>query len=108
MLFPQIVDISDKGQMVIPVDMRRFLGIKPKGKVFVRPDEVEKKLTVTPIKEDNIIEATYGMLASNDGKSWTRELVEERKRDLTREEIKFDSLFKNTSTKRNKKSNDND
>lgn len=106
MLFPQVVDISDKGQLLIPVDFRRSLGIKPKGKVFVWPDEKEKKLTIRPLRKENIVEATYGMLASNDGKSWTQELVEERRRDLIREETKFDSLFKNvrkTPAKRRQK-----
>lgn len=86
MLWPQIVDVSDKGQVLIPVDIRRALGIKSRGQVLAVPDKKRRKLVISAIKGENIVEATYGMLASQDGRSWTSELLEEREQDLIQEE----------------------
>lgn len=102
MLFPKIVDVSEKGQIVIPAGMRQALGIKAKGKVYVVPDKKKKKLVIKPMEGKDIIEAAHGMLASGDGKSWTRELLEERRRDLIREETKFDRFFEKSSRGRRK------
>ncbi|OGM69673.1 hypothetical protein A2975_01000 [Candidatus Woesebacteria bacterium RIFCSPLOWO2_01_FULL_44_14] len=94
MLLPRIVDVSDKGQILIPVDMRRAFGIKPKSWVYIVPDKKKKKLAVEPIGKD-LIGHLRGILADVDpGRSWAQELVEERRRDLIREETKFDTLFK--------------
>lgn len=99
MLFPQILDVSDKGEILIPVKIREALGIKPKGKVFLYPQIEEKKAEIESCPE-NIIEATYGMLASKDGRLWTKELLEERKRDLKREEIKSEFFIKKQTSKK--------
>lgn len=89
MLFPQVVDISDKGQILVPVDIRRAFGFQPKGKAYLIPDEVQKKLVIKPMKK-NIVEELSGKFADIEpGRSWTRELVEERRRDAAREEAKF-------------------
>lgn len=50
------------------------------------PDKKRRKLVISAVRGDNIVEATYGMLASQDGKSWTSELLQERKQDLIQEE----------------------
>lgn len=93
MLFPQIVDISDKGQLLIPVDIRRSFGFLPKGKAYLIPDEAQKKLVIKPMKK-NIVEELSGKFADIEpGRSWTKELVEERRRDAIREETKLDTFF---------------
>lgn len=97
MLLPTIVDVSPKGQILIPADIRKALGIKPKGQVFIKPDSKQGKMEVKALTKDNIIDLAYGMLASNDGKSWTKELEEERRRDLIREETKLDVFFQKKS-----------
>lgn len=66
--------------------MRRALGIKSRGQVLAVPDKKRGKLVISAVRGDNIVEATYGMLASPDGKSWTRELLAERAQDLIQEE----------------------
>lgn len=102
MLIPRIVDVSEKGQILIPVALRRHFGVKPKGKVYLLPDEKEKAIKIKPIKK-NIVDELCGILADVDkGHSWTQELAEERRRDLIREETKFDSLFKKQKTMRRK------
>lgn len=102
MLLPQIVDVSEKGQILIPVAMRKALGIRPKGKVFLYPKMEEGKVIIAPMKKDDIIESAYGMLARDDGKKWTDELLKEKRRDLIKEETKFERLFKKKVKRVNK------
>lgn len=86
MMVPKIVDVSNKGMILIPVAMRRFFGVKPKGKVFLLPNEKENKIEVKPIKKD-LVNELCGMFAHIDKKaSWTGELEKERQRDLKKEE----------------------
>ncbi|OGK08523.1 hypothetical protein A2767_05495 [Candidatus Roizmanbacteria bacterium RIFCSPHIGHO2_01_FULL_35_10] len=91
MLLPQIVDVSEKGQILIPVAIRKALGIRPKGKVFLYPKVEEKKMLLEPLEGNDIIESTFGMLAKDKsrGKSMTQKLLEERRRDLAGEETTF-------------------
>lgn len=90
MLLPTIVDVSPKGQILIPAAIRKALGVKPNGKVFVAPDLEKKKIIIEVLEGEDIIDFAYGMLKRKKGeKSMTRELLEERKTDLKREEIKF-------------------
>jgi len=89
MLFPKVVDVSKKGQILIPVGMRKALGFRPKGKVFLLPFEEEDKIEVKPIKK-SLVEELCGVFAGVDKKSsWTKELLEERRRDLKKEEKDF-------------------
>lgn len=83
-LMPTTIDVSQKGQVLIPADFRRLLGIKPKGKVIILPRVMEKKLVIEPIDEEPI-KAACGLFATKDGQSWTKELIQERKKDLKRE-----------------------
>lgn len=97
MLLPTIVDVSPKGQILIPAAIRKALGVKPNGKVFVAPDLEKKTIIIEALEGKGIIDFAYGMLKRKKGeKSMTRELLEERKRDLKREEKKI-----NYFTKRN-------
>lgn len=84
-LLPTTIDVSAKGQVLIPVLIRRALGIKPKGKVILFPKIKRKRLIVEPVEEDPI-EAACGLFATKDGESWTEELLKERKKDLKKEE----------------------
>ena len=82
--FPTFVDVSNKGQILIPVNLRRLSGIRNKGKVLVYPTK-NKKLIVEPVADDPI-KAACGFLADKDNRSWSSELIEERKKDLSKEE----------------------
>lgn len=84
-LVPTSIDVSPKGQVLIPVFMRRALGIKPKGRVVLLPEVEAKRLIIEPVKEDPI-EAVCGLFAAKDSESWTDELLKERKKDLRKEE----------------------
>jgi AbrB family looped-hinge helix DNA binding protein len=49
-----IVNVSHKGQVVIPVDLRRRFGIEPNGKVEVT--ELNNEIVVIPLPKDPIKE----------------------------------------------------
>ncbi len=83
-LVPTTVDVSPKGQILIPANFRRLLGIKPKGKVVILPKIMEKKLIIEPIDKEPV-RAACGLFAAKDGQSWTKELIQERKKDLQKE-----------------------
>lgn len=94
MLLPTIVDVSPKGQILIPAAIRKALGVKPNGKVYLLPHLKEQKIEIKPLKK-NIVEELCGIFANVDkGRSWTKELEEERHRDLIRGETKLDVFFK--------------
>lgn len=76
-----IVKTSSKGQIVIPAEIRKKLGIKP-GQL-VNLTVVEDKAFITPIPEDPI-RALRGILKGKP--SMAQALVEERKEEVKREE----------------------
>lgn len=84
-LMPTLLNVSNKGQILIPVDVRKAMGIKPNGKVLLYPLVNNKSVLIEPIKEDTI-EAACGMLANGSKKSWSEELIKERLKDLKKEE----------------------
>ncbi|HIE43285.1 MAG TPA: AbrB/MazE/SpoVT family DNA-binding domain-containing protein [Candidatus Omnitrophica bacterium] len=73
------VTVSVKGQMVIPAELRRRYGIKPKSKVeFI---DTGKEIIMVPLPEENVKKNSYGVLkgvSSSDLISYRRE---ERKRE---------------------------
>jgi AbrB family looped-hinge helix DNA binding protein len=71
-----IVKTSSKGQIVIPKEVRKKLGITPGKKVLFRI--VGKHAEITPLPEDSI-KAMRGILKG--GRSLAKELLAERKRD---------------------------
>lgn len=80
-----IVKTSTKGQVVIPAEIRKKIGLKPGGKVLVAISD-DKKITIEPIPADPI-EVLRGSLKGTP--SLTRALLEERHEDRKREETKF-------------------
>ncbi len=85
-----IVKTLAKGQIVIPVEIRKKIGLKPGRKVLVTM-ESERKVTLEPLPEDPIRQLR-GILKG--GPSLTRELLQERRRDRRREEEKFARLIR--------------
>jgi len=71
-----IVKTSSKGQIVIPKEVRKKLGITPGKKVLFRI--VGKHAEIIPLPEDSI-KAMRGILKG--GRSLAKELLAERKRD---------------------------
>lgn len=71
-----IVKTSSKGQIVIPKEIRKKLGITPGKKVLFRI--VDKHAEITPLPEDPI-KTMRGILKG--GGSLARELLTERKKD---------------------------
>ena len=76
-----IVKTSSKGQIVIPAEIRKKLGIKPGQKVALRL--VEDKAVIEPLPEDPI-KALRGILKGKP--SMTKALLNERKKEIEREE----------------------
>ena len=71
-----IVKTSSKGQVVIPKDIRKRLGIIPGKRLLFRI--VEDHAEITPLPDDPIA-SLRGSLKG--GKSLTKELLAERKKD---------------------------
>lgn len=76
-----IVKTSSKGQIVIPIEIRKKLGIKPGQRVNLTV--VDDKVFITPMPEDPI-KALRGILKGKP--SMAQALVEERKQEVKREE----------------------
>jgi len=76
-----IVKTSSKGQIVIPAEIRKKLGIKPGQKVAFTL--VEDKALIEPLPEDPI-KALRGILKGKP--SMTKALLNERKKEIEREE----------------------
>lgn len=86
MLQPVIMNVSSKGAVVIPVKIRRALGIMPKGKVILIPKTNEAKAEILAAEEDPI-EYLCGVLKGK--RSGVKELLEERKKDLEIDEREY-------------------
>jgi AbrB family looped-hinge helix DNA binding protein len=78
---PSVVRASTKGQVVIPAELRKELGIRPGTRLGVRA--VAGTIVLTPLGDDPIA-AGLGMLKGED--SLTQALLEERAAELEREE----------------------
>jgi len=85
MILPTTLDISNKGQLLIPSALRKALGFRLRGKVMVFPNLHDQTLTLKPIKAVDIVSAGHGLLASPDGKTWTKDLLADRKVDQLHE-----------------------
>jgi len=79
-----VVKTSAKGQVVIPAEIRRALGIKPGTKFHVRAEG--KEVVLFPLPADPI-RALRGVVKG--GPSLTRALLEDHKEDREREEKKL-------------------
>ncbi|NTV34716.1 MAG: AbrB/MazE/SpoVT family DNA-binding domain-containing protein [Deltaproteobacteria bacterium] len=75
-----VVRTSSKGQIVIPVEIRRKLGIKPGQRVTLTL--IEDKAVITPLPMDPI-KALRGTLKGEP--SMTKDLLRERKEEIKRE-----------------------
>jgi AbrB family looped-hinge helix DNA binding protein len=78
-----IATVSSKGQLVIPKEIRDYLGIKPKQKVLLKI--VKDHVEIEPLPE-NPVEAFRGIF--KEGSSLTKALLREREEDKRREEKK--------------------
>lgn len=87
-----IVKTSSKGQVVIPVEIRKKLGIKPGQRVNLTL--VDDKAVITPLPEDPI-KALRGALKGKP--SMTEALLEDRKREIEREEKVTSRLLRRSS-----------
>ena len=79
-----VVKTSAKGQVVIPKEVRRALGIKPGTRFHVRAEGSEVVLFPLP---DDPIRALRGIVKG--GPSLAKALLEDRREELEREEKKF-------------------
>ena len=79
------VTVSKKGWVVIPREIRQRYGIRPGDKVQVV--DYAERIAIIPAMKDPIQEAR-GMLKGRP--SLTKALLEERRRDLEREEQKIE------------------
>jgi len=80
-----IIKTSPKGQILIPKEMRRKLGLKGGQKVSLKLIG-DQKIELTPIPIEPV-EAFCGIF--QEGSSLTEALLKERKQELTHEESKI-------------------
>jgi AbrB family looped-hinge helix DNA binding protein len=85
-----IVKTSEKGQVVIPAELRERIGLRPGAKVLVTLAG-ERRVAIEPVPDDPI-EAACGMLRG--GASLTKALLEDRREELEREEKKSARFFR--------------
>ena len=78
--------VSAKGWVVIPSELRRRYGLKPG--TFVEFEESKDRIMLIPKTRDPV-EELYGKLSASE--SLTRELLEDRAREIDREEAKLRS-----------------
>ncbi len=83
-IIPPLLKVSNKGQILIPVELRRAFNIKPSGHVVAYPIN-EEKIIIEAVDKDPI-NAACGLLADSSKKSWSKELVSERQKEKQREE----------------------
>lgn len=76
-----IVKTSSKGQVVIPVEIRKKLGIKPGQRVNLTL--VDDKAVITPLPEDPI-KALRGILKGKS--SMAQALLNDRRKEIEKEE----------------------
>lgn len=74
--------ISAKGWVVIPKELRRKYGLTPGTPVDVI--DYGGVLAIVPLPADPIA-AMYGMFSNCGGESWTKELLDEHRREQERE-----------------------
>jgi AbrB family looped-hinge helix DNA binding protein len=84
MTIPMRAKVSAKGWIVIPVSLRKKYGLEPGSTVEIF--DAEGKIILLPSMKDPTEEA-YGMLAG--GPSLTQELLDERVKELEREEARL-------------------
>jgi AbrB family looped-hinge helix DNA binding protein len=80
-----IVKTSSKGQILIPKEIRRRLGLEAGQKVSLKLIS-DRKVELTPIPTKPV-EAFCGIFG--EGSSLTKALIRERKKEATREESKI-------------------
>ena len=85
MILPTTIDISNKGQLLIPSALRKAFGFQPQGKVMVFPNLHDQTLTLKPVTSIDIVTAGHGLLSSSDGKTWSKDLLADRKSDQLHE-----------------------
>ena len=83
---PVWVRIGPGGRIVIPAPMRKALGIVEGDKVQVRLDGEDLRIVSLPVVVRRVQEFV-AEIAPADGRSWTDELIEERRREAEREEL---------------------
>lgn len=81
----QMATISSKGQLVIPAELRKKYRLKAGSRVAVH--DRDGHITVTPDPYDALL-ALRGIL-SNVGEDVETWMMEEKRRELDREDVKF-------------------
>ena len=80
-----IVKTSSKGQILIPKEVRKRLGLKPGQRLNLKLIG-DQKIELTPVPLEPV-EAFCGIF--QEGSSLTEALIKDRKQELTREESKI-------------------
>lgn len=83
--------VGAKGQVVLPKELRDDLGIKPGDEVIFDKGDGEIRVRKARSK-DEILDSLVGALAGP-GQPLTEALIESRRRDLEREERKFEDFL---------------
>lgn len=88
MLYPRLQTVSTKGQIVLPVDMRKLFGITAGSSVAVIPNIQKQQIVIQSLVSGDPIEAGYGVLAGNKA-SLVKNLMEIRKKERILEKKKY-------------------
>ena len=79
------LDVSTKGQIIIPFRIRKLLGIEVGSKVSLIPDLSAKVLTIVPTLSDPIAESEGFLYDDNDPNAF-KDILLQKRLDLKKEE----------------------
>ena len=69
--------VTNKGQIVIPAEIRKKLGIKAGTKIWIEMDEENQKLILTPITHQHV----HSLLGKYKSLGLLEELMEDKRRE---------------------------
>lgn len=79
-----VSSVTSKGQVTIPVEVRRLLGVKPRDKVSFLVDGDKVRIT----RRESVVARTAGILKSNKSAPTIEEMTEAAERGMAEDAVR--------------------